>query len=96
MEDFLLTVAFLPEDLRLVPALISFSKLSMIHPSSSTSGAFPTFIPFFFLAASASFFAASLFSLFASRIALWWFSCKVRTVIKDFPNKDTFIGILIM
>ena len=74
---FFLMVPFLPVDLRVVPALISFSKLSIMHPSSSGSGTIPTLLPasplasaLFLLASSAAFLAASLFTLFCSTTTL--------------------------
>ena len=75
--DFLRRVPDLPNDLRVVPVLISFKRLSMIQPSSDVGGIFlPPVLPspFFILASSAFFLAASLLSRFSSRITLCLFS----------------------
>ena len=71
---------FCPVRLRVVPALISFRRLSITHVSSlgssgSSVGASPLAASFLRLASSAAFLASSLFLRFSSSCRLWSFSC---------------------
>jgi hypothetical protein len=82
LEPFLRTVPDLPLDLRVVPALISFRRLSIIHPSSSTSGLLAfTLPPDAAFLRSASFFAASLFRFFSSKTTLCVFSWRLKVTL---------------